>query len=114
MVYLADIVASGADRVVYACEDSEVVLQRAVTEYEDWATARARRLDPDAPHVSWLPAGASAAARRAKQLRRMGPESAFVLGQVTVDARAGFRIEFRCVDDVAELDDDARRALVAA
>jgi hypothetical protein len=114
MVYLADIAAPGTERVVYACDDPETALQRAVDEYEDWATARARRLNPDAPHVSWLPASASAAARRAKQLRQMEAESAFVRGQVVVDARHDFRIEFRRVHDVAELEDDARRVLVGA
>jgi hypothetical protein len=112
MVYLADIAAPEADRVLYACNDPETALRRAADEYEDWATTRARRLNPDAPHVSWLPASASAAARRAKQLRYMEPESAFARGHVIVDERTGFRVEFRRVHDVAELEDDARRALI--
>ena len=114
MVYLADIAAPGADRVLFACERPEMALQRAADEYEDWATTRARRLDPDAPHVAWQCAVGSAAARRSKVLRRLDPALAFELGTVTVDDRAGFRIEFRRVRDVAELEHDARRALVSA
>jgi hypothetical protein len=114
MVYLADIAAPGSERVLYACADAGIALQRAADEYEDWATTRARRLDPDAPHVSWLPPRASAAARRAKALRQTAPEHAFGRGQVTVDPRAGFRVRFHQVQDVAELDADARGALISA
>ncbi|MDA0180099.1 hypothetical protein OJ997_07310 [Solirubrobacter phytolaccae] len=86
-------------------------MQRAADEYEDWATTRARQLDPHAPHVAFQPTSASAAARRAKWLRTLDPSQAFSFGRVTVDPN-GFRVEFRRVDDVTELDRDARHALV--
>ena len=111
MVYVADIAAPGAERVVYACNDPERALHRAADEYEDWATTRARSVDPDAPHVAWQPASTSPAARRAKWLRTLDPSKAFSFGRVTVDP-SGFRVEFRRVEALTDLDRDARRALI--
>jgi hypothetical protein len=111
MVFVADIDVSEGERVAYACADPEVAVQRAADEYEDWATTRARQLDPRAPHVAWQPASVSVAARRARWLRTLDPSQAFSFGRVTVDPN-GFRVEFRRLDDVAQLDGDARRALV--
>ncbi|RKQ84790.1 hypothetical protein C8N24_6420 [Solirubrobacter pauli] len=111
MVFVADIDVEEGERVAYACPHPAVAVQRAADEYEDWATTRARRLDPGAPHVAFLPISASAAARRAKWLRTLDPSQAFSFGRVTVDPN-GFRVEFRRIDDVTDLDRDARQALV--
>lgn len=111
MVFLADIDVQQGERVAYACPNPETAVQRAADEYEDWATTRARTLDPNAPHVAWQPASMSAAARRARWLRTLDPSKAFSFGRVTVDPN-GFRVEFRRISDVADLDGDARRALV--
>lgn len=111
MVFVADIDVAEGERVAYACPHPAIAVQRAADEYEDWATTRARQVDPAAPHVAWQPASASAAARRARWLRTLDPSKAFTFGRVTVDPN-GFRVEFRRLHDVAELDRDARRALI--
>jgi len=111
MVFLADIDVEEGERIAYACPHPAIAVQRAADEYEDWATTRARLHDPAATHVAFQPTSASAAARRAKWLRTLDPSQAFSFGRVTVDPN-GFRVEFRRVDDVTELDRDARRALV--
>jgi len=110
-MFVADIDVTDGDRVAYACPHPAIAVQRAADEYEDWATTRARRVDPNAPHVAWQPTSASPAARRAKWLRTLDPAKAFSFGRVTVDPN-GFRVEFRRVDDVTDLDRDARAALV--
>ena len=104
MVYSADIAAPGADRVLSRA--------RGLTSR---CSAR-RRAGPRGGSIPTRPVAGvgGAAARRSKVLRRLEPELALELGTVTVDDRAGFRVEFRCVRDVAELELDALQALVSA
>jgi hypothetical protein len=111
MVFVADIDVTEGERVAYACPDPAAAVHRAADEYEDWATTRARNVDPYAPHVAWQPASASAAARRARWLRTLDPSKAFSFGRVTVDP-SGFHVEFRRLEDITDLELDARRALV--
>ena len=111
MVFVADIDVTDGERIAYACTNPTVAVHRAADEYEDWATTRARVHDPAAPHVAWQPASASVAARRARWLRTLDPTKAFSFGRVTVDPN-GFCVEFVRIEDVTDLDREARRALV--